>query len=266
MLIGIHQGFEEPMRSIPLMADFLGAKAFQTFIRSNRGMKQRVIPEIEIMNYNQVRLADMSMHHVVHASYAMNPCRGESPYADTAERVITEDLSLIGHFVGSNSYVLHPGSSLDMGVTEALDNLVALLHKATKVMYNTSIAVEIMAGAGTQVMSDFDQIDYLLREVSDLNNVGLCYDTCHVFGAGMNLFETFVKYIDNIKVIHLNGSKAGFGSHVDRHASVRKSQIPTDSLVKIAEASVNQLPSVPIVLETPHDVLLSDLDFIKSSI
>lgn len=262
-LLGVHQRFVEPMHAIPLEASFIGANSYQTFIRNNRGMKRREITDTEITSYNQVLLSDLSMHYVVHASYAMNPCRIDENYSETAERVIRDDLSLIGHLVGTNSYVLHPGSSLDMPWEQAIDNLSDLLHRVSNVMYNTSIGVEIMAGAGTQLLSTTDQINYFLYRNHDLPNVGLCLDTCHVFAAGMDMFQVMDRYLKYIKVIHLNGSKAGFGSKVDRHASVQGSEIPSVSIVKIAQKAAEQLPDVPMILETPSSSLLQDFEYIK---
>lgn len=131
-------------------------------------------------------------------------------------------------------------------------------------MYNTSIAVEMMAGAGTQVLSSFEQIDYFMEKTSDIPNVGLCYDTCHVFGAGMDLLETLYRYQNHIKVIHLNGSKAGAGTHLDRHASIQNSAINTALLDAVVLTAIEILPEVPIILETPGDVILSDFEHLKA--
>lgn len=261
-LVGLHQQFENPMSLIPITAKDLGAEAYQTFVRNGRNMRRREITDSEINLYNYNVINSGINNFVAHAPYAMNPCRCDDSYRRTTISIVKEDLKLLSRLSGNKYYVLHPGSSLDYPEDIALNNLCSILEEVYENVYNTKIAVEMMAGAGTQMLSTFAQIDYFLDKMTDYPMVGLCYDTCHVFGAGMDLFETLYRYKDKINVAHLNGSKAMFGTRVDRHASIRNSQIPLDLISSIAMNIDYMLPDTPMILETPESEQLLDLYYL----
>ena len=70
----------------------------------------------------------------------------------------------------------------------------------------------------------------------DKTRVGVCIDTAHVHGAGYDIrtqagWETMMSQFDSIvglsylRGVHVNDSKVGLGSRVDRHAPIGRGQI-----------------------------------------
>jgi len=135
--------------------------------------------------------------------------------------------------LGIQALVLHPGSYGESNkkagierITDALRTVLEDFREST-----TKLLLETTAGQGTAVGSRFEEIAQVLESVDRRSLLSLCLDTCHVFAAGYDFsgykgYERVLKKLDttiglsNLRAIHLNDSKTGFGSRVDRHASV----------------------------------------------
>lgn len=263
MLLGIHQSLSNPMSNIPIVMEDIGATTFQIFLRNNRNCNRRQISPAEIMYYNAECLVRELSTYVVHAPYIMNLC--DEAQHDRAVSILQSDFDLMTHLCCTGRMVIHPGSHKGLNTRDALENVVKALRRLKTVDKKGIIAVETMAGAGTQVLSDYKQVELFLALCYEagLRNVGLCLDTCHLYGAGIDFEEFYQRYKDDISVIHLNGSECDFGSRKDRHASIRDSKISADYLVYFAKEVVKQSPDIPIILETPASVQVADLLYLK---
>lgn len=195
---------------------------------------------------------------IVHAPYLINLA---SPKKGTRELGIKQLEIEINrtHEIGSKILVLHPGSALDLNRQEAIDNVIFGLNKAIDNTNNDVIVcVETMAGKGSEVGINFQEIAQMVLGVKNKSRIGVCLDTCHMFDAGIDVSDPdkvlneFSKYLDinYIKVIHLNDSKNDLGSHKDRHENIGFGKIGFDVLVKWAHNE--QLKNIPKILETPY--------------
>lgn len=265
-MFGVHQSFENPMSGIPLTAQSYGATTFQIFIRNNRNMKRRYITREEIAVFNQMLFMSDISTYLVHAPYALNPCTDDEyrriRYAD----ILREDMDILNHMAGIKYYVLHPGSAKDLPVEVALQNLYKMLQSIESCVGNTYVAVEWMAGAGTQMLCSYDQVDYFRRLCSEFPWVCLCYDTCHVFASGNDLYCNFDMFKDFIGAVHLNDSQGAFGTYVDRHVNLGRGVIGSDNLLQFARHVNDVNPNVPIVLETPGVGLFEDFLSLKDTL
>ncbi|HJT79917.1 MAG TPA: deoxyribonuclease IV, partial [Chthoniobacterales bacterium] len=124
----------------------------------------------------------------------------------------------------------------------------------------TRIALETTAGQGSCLGCTFEQLEYILTNVREPERLCVCLDTAHVFAAGYDIgSETAIKKmfrqfdriigLDRLAAIHLNDSKTGRGSRVDRHAHIGKGQIGLDAFRFIMRD--RRFRKIPKVLETP---------------
>ncbi|MDU6525137.1 MAG: deoxyribonuclease IV, partial [Enterococcus sp.] len=125
--------------------------------------------------------------------------------------------------------------------------------------HRAQIALETMAGKGTELGKSFEELAYIIDGVSLNEKLSVTFDTCHTNDAGYNVKEDFdavleefdkVIGLDRLKVIHLNDSKNPQGSHKDRHANIGFGTIGFDALNYIAHHE--QLKELPKILETPY--------------
>ena len=261
-MLGIHQAMPVDFYDLPLTAKSLDADTFQVFLRNNRNMKRRNFYMPDVNLFNRVMLETGINSFVVHACYAMNP--SDANQHERCVKIIREDLSLMSYLVGTNYYVLHPGSSKDLSEKEALQNIAKVLYDVKDVIGNTRIALEFMAGAGTQMLNNPASILDMLYLCKDIPNVCICFDTCHVFAAGYDCTEALEMLAPVTGVLHLNNSCTVKGSRVDRHARIDRGYIPTEQLLEVAKQFSVKYPDRPIILETPGDTLVNDLCLVQN--
>ena len=127
---------------------------------------------------------------------------------------------------------------------------------------NVTILLETTAGQGTCLCYAFEHIRDVISAVSPENKerVGVCWDTCHIFAAGIDFTEEY-KYermvdsfdrivgLDRLKAIHMNDSKKGLGSRVDRHDHIGKGMLGVEPFRYIMNDP--RLAHLPKLLETP---------------
>ncbi|WP_029512977.1 deoxyribonuclease IV [Mycoplasmopsis iners] len=190
---------------------------------------------------------------VIHAPYIVNPSNPEK--ADFAIQFLIEEIKRMNYF-GAKYLVLHPGAYTKFTAKEALDTLINNLRQIISQTEDVVICIETMAGKGTEVGRNFEEISYVLKTINN-DRVQLCLDTCHLWDAGYNLkdYQNFknelLKYdlLKNVKVIHLNDSKNELSSHKDRHANINQGLIKLETLAKFVHDP--DFDNIPIILETP---------------
>ncbi len=154
--------------------------------------------------------------------------------------------------------VLHPGSAVKHDRSTAITNIVNGLNNVLKREDNIVILLETMAGKGTEVGSNLDDLKEIIDGIILKDKVGICLDTCHLNDSGINIkdFDKYLKEfdkeigIDKIKCVHLNDSKNELGSAKDRHENIGYGTIGFDNLLNVLYNE--KLKEIPKILETPY--------------
>jgi deoxyribonuclease-4 len=113
----------------------------------------------------------------------------------------------------------------------------------------------------------FEHLAYIIDRVDDKSRVGVCVDTCHAYAAGYDLvdpvnyakvWEDFDRIVGKqfLKAIHLNDSKKGLASKVDRHESLGLGSMGKDFFERFMRDE--RFNGIPIVLETPNEALWAE--------
>lgn len=198
-------------------------------------------------------------HLVVHAPYIINPANKtrEELYNQSIKTIINE-LQRSAAF-GATILVLHPGAHVGQGT----DNSVKALSEALDAILdndgtNVRIAIETMAGKGTEIGINFEQVKTIVDGCKNKDRLGVCLDTCHVNDAGydvkdvdglLNEFDRIIG-LDKLLVVHLNDSKNPQGAHKDRHENIGYGEIGFETLNKFVHHPL--LVNIPKILETPY--------------
>lgn len=160
--------------------------------------------------------------------------------------------------LGINSLVVHPGSSLTKslgeGINTAIESLRALESRWPQ---DVTLLLETMAGQG-KVLSSLETLKQVIAGVHGIP-LGICYDTAHVHGYGVDLTTTDEIYDPSIKLFHINDSEVPFNAKKDRHASLGVGTIPLAAFKRIA-----QIKGVPFIMETPLGNERYDLDVFRA--
>lgn len=197
---------------------------------------------------------------IVHAPYIVNLAQSDDEKFEFAVRFLTQELQGVGA-IGAKYMVLHPGAHVGSGANYGISRIAQGINQ---ILYQTRgtdtvIALETMAGKGTECGKTFEEIAKIIALVDDKSRIGVCLDTCHIFDGGYDIvhqYETTLEQFDDIigfgylKVIHVNDSKNPLGSHKDRHENIGFGSIGFETLVRII--TDERFATVPKILETPY--------------
>lgn len=196
---------------------------------------------------------------VVHAPYILNVANKTKPdLFEVSKKNLINELIRTEAF-GATMLVLHPGAHVGQGIEAGLKNIVEALDEVfSKDGTKVKIALETMAGKGSELGANFDEINYIISHSKYPDRLGVCLDTCHISDEGLDiskfdeildLFDQKVG-IDKILCVHVNDSKNPIGSHKDRHENIGYGHIGFDALCHVVHHP--KLNNIPKILETPY--------------
>lgn len=196
---------------------------------------------------------------VVHAPYIINLGSYKNNTFRLAVDFLQEEIRRTS-YLGVENIVLHPGAFTDKDVEYGINRIADGLNEVLKGTdeTNVNIALETMAGKGTEIGRSFEEIAAIIEKVDQDNRLTVCFDTCHVHDAGYDIvndldgvLEEFDRIIglDRLAVVHLNDSKNPRGARKDRHAPVGAGWIGFETIYKVVHHE--KLSHLPMILETP---------------
>lgn len=196
---------------------------------------------------------------IVHAPYIINLANAVKPEtADFGAEFLAEELRRV-KAIGSRVLVLHPGSHVKAGVDTGTSFIAQRLNRIlAEDDSDVVIALETMAGKGTEIGRTFEELKAIMDQVEYPDRLGVCLDTCHIHDAGYDvsaLDVVLAKFdevlgLDKLTVIHVNDSKNVQGAHKDRHENIGKGQIGFEALWNVVHHP--RLEEITKILETPY--------------
>lgn len=248
-----------------------GANCFMIYLGAPQNTFRKKIEDQNGKKAIQIALDNgiLPENIIVHAPYIVNLAQKDDEKFEFAVRFLTEELKMVGK-LGFKYMVLHPGAHVGNGANYGINRIAFGINEILKRTSgdNTIIALETMAGKGTECGKTFEELSSIMNLIEDQSRVGVCLDTCHIFDGGYDIvnsynqvIDTFDKIIgiDKIKVIHLNDSKNMLGSHKDRHENIGFGQIGFDTLLKVL--TDYRFETIPKILETPYISISKDQSF-----
>ena len=259
MYIGNHLSSAKGYEALGKQAVRLGGETFAFFTRNPRGGKAKEIKPEDVEKFLEIAKEQHFGKIVAHAPYTMNACAAKEDIRELAHTMFTDDLKRMEYTPG-NYYNFHPGSHVGQGTETGITLIAELLNQVLYPEQTTTVLLETMAGKGSEVGRNFEELQAIIERVDLKEKIGVCLDTCHVWDAGYDIVEHLdevLKEFDRIiglerlKAIHLNDSMNPLGSHKDRHARLGEGQIGSEALQRIV--CHEKLQGLPFILETPND-------------
>jgi len=258
--IGCHLSVSKGFLAMGKDAVSIGANTFQFFTRNPRGGSAKTIDKEDVVGFLTLAQANRISPLVAHSPYTLNACAVDPQLRKFAEQTMADDLRRM-EYVPGNFYNFHPGSHVLQGVETGISLIVGMLNKILKPEQTTTVLLETMAGKGSEVGRNFEELQTIIERVELNNLLGVCLDTCHVYDAGYDIvnhlddvLEQFDKVIglNRLHAIHLNDSIFGLGSHKDRHAKIGEGKIGIEAITRIINHP--SLRHLPFNLETPNEL------------
>ena len=233
----------------------------QMFVKNNMQWFARPLTSEEIRAFlNHVQRGEL-LSVFAHANYLINLAAINPQFHANSIRALAEELVRADQ-LELPFLVLHPGAHLgageEAGLKKIVDSVDELFRKIPKV--KTKIALEITAGQGSCIGHRFEHLAHIIANVREPERLRVCLDTAHLFAAGYDIgsesgvrktFHQFDRVIgrDRLVAIHVNDSKTGRGSRVDRHDHIGKGTIGLHAFRFIMRSP--RFSKIPKVLETP---------------
>ncbi len=261
MIIGSHVAMKAPnmLAGSAKEAHSYDANAMMIFTGAPQNTRRKDVSEMNIEEGKRL-LKLYGIDHVIgHAPYIVNLGNTVKPEKLPFGISFMHDEFKRADALGIEAISFHPGAHLKQGPDVALKQIGQALNEAIDPNQKVSVAIETMAGKGTEVGITFEQIAEIFDNCQNNDKLSVTMDTCHMSDAGydvkndfdgvLNQFDHIIG-LDKLSVIHLNDSKNEQGSHKDRHENIGFGTIGFDALNYVANHP--QLENVPKIMETPY--------------
>ena len=261
LIIGSHVSMSAPDYIAGCVKEALSyeANTFMFYTGAPQNTKRQPISKLKVNEAKKLMIENsIDLNNiVVHAPYIINLANTIKPEIfDLAKSFLKEEINRVAQ-IGAQYLILHPGSHVNAGSKEGLEQIVLGLNEVLEEDSSVFICLETMAGKGSELGRTFNELKYIIDNVKHNHLLKVCLDTCHIHDAGYdlndldNLLKEFDEIIglDLLKVIHLNDSKNVKGASKDRHANLGYGEIGFQTLCDVVHHPL--LKDTIKILETP---------------
>jgi len=241
----------------------IGCTAIQIFTKSNRQWNSKPISQEDAQKFIAAQKNSDIKIIAAHASYLINLGSSNQETQTKSFHALIDEVERC-HQLQIPYLVLHPGTAELEKKELALEKTGNYINQVLDKTSHTSVTilVENMAGQGTSIGSSFEELAAIIFQIKNKKRIGICFDTCHAFVAGYDFtsqegytqmfkkFDTTLGF-EYLKMFHMNDSKKGLNSRIDRHENIGQGQIPLQAFSFIMNDP--RFLSIPKILETPKD-------------
>lgn len=236
-----------------------GADTFMFYTGAPQNTRRKEISELNIEPAWEYMKEHGIEEIIVHAPYIIN----------LGNTVKPETFSLAVEFLAkeiertaackSSVLILHPGAHVGAGEDAGIAQIVRGLNEVLNADTKCFIALETMAGKGSEIGRSFEELARIYDGVKYSEKLRVCFDTCHVSDSGYDIIHHFDDTMDEfdrlngrdqIAVFHINDSKNPPGAGKDRHENTGFGHIGFEALSYIVRHP--DFEDVPKILESPY--------------
>lgn len=261
MLIGSHVSMsgKKMLEGSAEEAHQFGESTFMIYTGAPQNTRRKNINDLNIEKGHKVMEQYGLSNIVVHAPYIINIANTTKPEVyELGVNFLQNEIERT-QAIGAKDIVLHPGAHVGAGADKGINQIIKGLNEVLTHDHDVRIALETMAGKGTEIGRSFEELARIIDGVTHNDRLSICFDTCHTHDAGYNIKNDFdgvlnefdkIIGIDRIKVVHVNDSKNEQGAHKDRHENIGSGYIGFDALNNVVHHEA--FKDIPKILETPY--------------
>ncbi|PIF02242.1 MAG: deoxyribonuclease IV [Paludibacter sp.] len=274
--IGAHISASGGVENAPVNAHKIGANAFALFTKNQRQWVAKPLTEKSI-NLFKERCEEYGYKQgqiLPHDSFLINLGHPEAEPLEKSRKAFLDEIQRC-ELLGIDRLNFHPGSHLKKTTEEkCLDTIAESINITLDKTKGVIAVIENTAGQGTNLGYKFEHLAHIINKVEDKSRVGVCIDTAHTLASGYDIrtVETFTKTFEDfenivgfqyLKGVHVNDSKKDLGTRVDRHDSLGKGFMGTETFDLIMRDS--RFDNIPLILETPNpDIWVEEIKYLRS--
>lgn len=259
--LGAHMSISGGIHLAPGRGKIAGCSVIQLFTQNANQWRGKMPSAAEASLFREKREESGLLDVVAHDIYLINLASAPGETREKSMIAFREEMERCA-LLGIDKIVMHPGSHLGAGEETGLQRIIAafdtLFEQAPD--FTGKILLENTAGQGTNLGFSFAHLQKIITESSCPDRFSVCLDTCHAVAAGYNLltrpgydatFDEFERLIGlhRLACFHINDSKKGLGSHVDRHEHIGQGELGLEPFRMLMNDP--RFVAIPKILETP---------------
>ncbi len=260
MRIGFHVSISGGFALSVERAHELGCTCMQIFSRNPRGWTVKPLEKDDVAEFKKLRETLDIGPVFVHTNYLINLASSKPDLYERSIEQFVIDLERTEH-LGAEYLVTHLGSASGQSEEWMIERVAAALNMAMKLHKpKAAILLENTAGEKGDVGYTLEQVQEVITRLSNSENIGLCYDTCHGFAAGYDIRTkegvngladkiAATVGLTRLKGMHLNDCLKELNSRVDRHWHIGEGTIGLEGFKLLLNHPA--FKDVPKVMETP---------------
>ena len=252
--IGAHVHSADPIGH----AERTGAAAVQFFLTKPQAWeKPKPQPFADAL-----KATDLAVY--VHAPYRINVATTNNRIRIPSRQLLAQHAEGAAQ-IGAKAIIVH-GGHLNDGDDPAIgfDNWrKTFAYQQDKGGFAVPVLIENTAGGDNAMARRFDRLARLWDAIGEYG-VGFCLDTCHAHAGGEDLdgvVDRVLAITGRIDLVHANDSRDAFDSGADRHATFGTGQIDPTAIAEVCRAAGSD-----VIVETPAEGQVDDIDYLRSSI
>ncbi len=258
--LGSHVGMNGKKMMLGSVEEALsyGADTFMIYTGAPQNTRRKELNELNIDAAQTLMKEKGIQEFIVHAPYIINLANTVKPETyELAVRFLRLELTRASA-MGSHILVVHPGAHVGAGTDAGIASIVKGLNEVLTDDSDCLIALETMAGKGSEIGRTFEELAQIYDSVTKKDRLRVCFDTCHTHDSGYDITDDLEGVLndfhrilgkDQIAVFHINDSKNPRGSRKDRHENIGNGCIGFDALHRIVHHP--DFLNIPKILETP---------------
>jgi len=257
--LGAHMSIAGELHLAFARGEKAGCTAMQIFTKNANQWRGKPISDEAAAKFRAAWQASPIGPVAAHDTYLINLAAPEDDKWEKSIAAFVDEMERCAK-LGIPYLVMHPGAHMGAGEDAGLQRVVAAFQRIfAEADPSVMVLLENTAGQGTYLGGQFEHLARLMEKVPG-GCFGVCFDTCHAFAAGYDLssaagyaavMERFQQIIglEHLRLFHLNDSKKGLNSHVDRHEHIGQGAIGQAGFQALMQDE--RLSQVPKILETP---------------
>jgi deoxyribonuclease-4 len=267
-MLGAHVSIAGGLHRAPHNGKAATCEVVQIFTRSRNQWRAKKLLVRDVRKFREAQEETAVRVVCAHDSYLINLASPDKDLFRKSCNALLEEMKRCD-LLGIPILVAHPGSHVGSGETRGLRRIAEALNRVfdRSPGGTVKICLETTAGQGSALGHRFEQLAAILDQVEDDVRLDICLDTCHIFAAGYPMktragYRATMKAFDHIlglerlRIIHMNDSKKGFASRIDRHEHIGRGCIGKDPFGFFLND--RRLANIPKILETPKASPLDD--------
>jgi deoxyribonuclease-4 len=261
VFLGAHVPVTGGIHNAPRNGVAIGAEAIQIFTRNQMQWRCRPLGEDECGSFREELAKSGVRVALSHGSYLVNLASPVADFLGKSRETFRTEMERC-HALGIPYLVFHPGAHMGRGEGTGLAALAESLDRALERTEGLAVTplLEVTAGQGSSLGHRFEHLAEIFDRVRAPERLGVCLDTCHLYAAGYDIatadgyertMKAFARIVGlrKLKAVHLNDSRKGLGSRVDRHARAGEGVLGLESFRRIVND--RRFRGLPLVVETP---------------